>query len=216
MNNVTFRNILMDNTFKGIYVKMDNNGHRVQDLLYQNITIRGPTVEAPVMIGPINQFAGGCPWSWPMLPGSECAAYSSSDVTVTIDGLRVTERGGFPLRRSADIIIMGNNHSNLSVNLRNIHVDGDTTRCDDPPMSAFKTCNNACYEANVTTDGTYPITCQTHAAGLVPNGRCVPHMGSSAQRCTSGHAVADRLCIETGKRCANPPPPAPPQAVVSV
>ena len=55
--NVTFRNILMDNTFKGIYVKMDNNGHRVQDLLYQNITIRGPTVEAPVMIGPINQFS---------------------------------------------------------------------------------------------------------------------------------------------------------------
>ena len=94
-------NILMDNTFKGIYVKMDNNGHRVQDLLYQNITIRGPTVEAPVMIGPINQFAGGCPWSWPMLPGSECAAYSSSDVSVTIDGLRVTECGGFPLRRSA-------------------------------------------------------------------------------------------------------------------
>ena len=58
--------------------------------------------------------------------------------------------------------------------------------------------------------------CLTHAAGLVPNGKCVPHMGSHAQRCESGYAVADKLCIETGMKCATaPPPPTPPAALLA-
>merc|ERR1711907_150857 len=87
VNNVTFRNILMEDTRKGIYIKMSTMGHVVKQLLYQNITLKGPVREVPVMIGPINQFSGSCPWSWPLIPGSTCKVENNAQIEVTIDGL---------------------------------------------------------------------------------------------------------------------------------
>ena len=55
--NVTFRNIYMPNTRKGIYVKVDSGHNEVRDVLYQNITVTN-ALQFPVMIGPIHQFAG--------------------------------------------------------------------------------------------------------------------------------------------------------------
>ena len=56
----------MKSTRKGIYVKIDSNGNQAVDVLYKNITIEGPTIQFPVMIGAIHQFSGtSCDWSWP-------------------------------------------------------------------------------------------------------------------------------------------------------
>ena len=55
--NVTFRNIYMPDTRKGIYVKVDSGQNEVRDVLYQNITVTN-ALQFPVMIGAIHQFAG--------------------------------------------------------------------------------------------------------------------------------------------------------------
>ena len=50
VNNVTFRNAYMHNTFKGIYLKFNSEGS-ITNILYENITIDSPN-NWPIWIGP--------------------------------------------------------------------------------------------------------------------------------------------------------------------
>ena len=42
VNNITFRNCIMHNTYKGIYMKFRDAGS-ISDILYENIIIDNPT-----------------------------------------------------------------------------------------------------------------------------------------------------------------------------
>ncbi len=42
VKNITFRNSRMHKTYKGVYMKFRGNGV-IQDVLYENITMDGPT-----------------------------------------------------------------------------------------------------------------------------------------------------------------------------
>jgi len=199
--NVTFRNILMENTRKGIYVKIDTTGNSAE-VLYQNITLSGHTLQFPVMVGPIHQFSHtNCDWDWPFFEAGTCSVQSASRVNITIDGLRILGRpNGLPLLRTADFVVVGNNKSDVTVTLSNVVVEAkDTAHCDDPPLSHTGTCGNACYSANVISDGSYKLDCVPWGS-TVPAGTCAPLLGSVGQRCAGRNSTNDHLCY-SGQRC---------------
>lgn len=207
VRNVTFRNIYMPNTAAGIYVKPVYNN--VTDVLYQNITVHGEALLFPVMIGPVHQFDGNCPWKWP-LGGGTCSLRDESGswvIDVKIDGLKIIRR--FPhigrLMGSSDFIIMGDDRgkdrTQTRVQLSNIEVVGiSPSHCDDPPASLTRVCNNGCYAAEVTTDGSYNVEC-TAFGTKVADGACAPMIGRVNERCPSGVAHKDRWCKGSGLRC---------------
>lgn len=81
VRNITFRDSIMENSYKGIYMKFrDGDGGLIEDVTFQNITINNPS-QWPIWIGPAQQSdsrrlcaAHPCSICWPELPGSECNA----------------------------------------------------------------------------------------------------------------------------------------------
>lgn len=78
VNNITFRNAVMDHTFKGIYMKTRwsddpalGTAASISDILYENITIIEPEQFA-IWIGPAQQEGQPCSLLWPEAPGAEC------------------------------------------------------------------------------------------------------------------------------------------------
>jgi len=82
VRNITFRDVYMHNTFKGIYMKFRTSANDeaalIADVTYENIVMDSPE-QAPIWIGPAQQsdsreFWEGHPCSlfWPELPGSNC------------------------------------------------------------------------------------------------------------------------------------------------
>lgn len=79
VRNVTFRDIVMPHTYKGIYMKFRSSG-LVEDILYQNITMHAVEQYA-IWIGPAQQSdsdnlcaAHPCSLCWPLLPWAQCNA----------------------------------------------------------------------------------------------------------------------------------------------
>jgi len=76
IRNITFRNTLMHNTFKGLYLK-SNPSHpgttgEVSHILYDNITIFNASQWA-LWLGPQQAaYSGDCSLLWPFLPGTTC------------------------------------------------------------------------------------------------------------------------------------------------
>ena len=83
VRNITFRNVYMDRTFKGIYLKFNDGATEntsISDITYENIYMKEPEQWA-IWIGPAQQsdsreFWKGHPCSllWPTVPGAECRA----------------------------------------------------------------------------------------------------------------------------------------------
>ena len=108
---------------------------------------------------------------------------------------------GIPFFRTSDFLIAGNDNNNVHVTLSNVVVNGDTTTCSDPPLSKSGTCGNACYSADVKVlDGSVDIACMLYNATTAV-GSCAPLLGTTAQRCTSGHANKSKSC-NSGWVCA--------------
>ncbi|CAE7633051.1 unnamed protein product [Symbiodinium sp. CCMP2456] len=84
VRNVTFRNVYMEKTFKGIYMKFREIGEGevglIEDVTYENIYMKEPE-QWGIWIGPAQQsdsrrFWQGHPCSllWPNIPGATCKA----------------------------------------------------------------------------------------------------------------------------------------------
>ena len=204
IRNVTFRNIEMLHTRKGIYVKIDSQMNYAE-VVYQNISIHGPTLQFPVFIGPIHQFTHtSCDWDWPYFQVGTCSVRSNAQVNISIDGLKIIRPNGFPGYYTSDFLIMGNNQSSTTVTLKNIHVEGKVQSCDDPPCTETAiggACNNACLAANVLSDGSYHVTCTPWDAPKLAAGKCAPLMGQAKYRCASGKTTKTKLCY-SGMKCS--------------
>ena len=202
--NVTFQNIEMLHTRKGIYVKIDSPMNYAQ-VLYKNITVHGPTLQFPVFIGPIHQFTHtSCDWYWPYFHAGTCEVVHNAQMDITIDGLKIIRPNGFVGYRTSDFMIMGNGQTNTTVRLKNIQVNGKVQKCDDPPCTPTDlggVCNNACLAANVISDGSYHIDCTPWDGPKVAPGKCAPLMGNVEHRCASGNATRAELCY-SGMKCA--------------
>ncbi len=84
VTNITFRNVYMDRTFKGVYMKFreisPNQVSIIQNVTYENIYMKEPQ-QWGIWIGPAQQsdsreFWKGHPCSllWPTVPGAQCHA----------------------------------------------------------------------------------------------------------------------------------------------
>ena len=85
-DNITFRDIHMQNTDKGIYMKFRGGG-TVSNVLYENIVI-DHSADFPIWIGPAQQSdsdelcaAHPCSLCWPEVPGSQCFGINGSSYT---------------------------------------------------------------------------------------------------------------------------------------
>ena len=122
--NITFRDIHMHNTFKGIYMKFRDlsNGGTVEDVLYENIIIDNPE-QWPIWIGPAQQSdsvdlcaAHPCSICWPKLPEKIAPCHSASGRYRNITLRNVTVNNA----KMSPGVIFGNS----STPMENITFDG--------------------------------------------------------------------------------------------
>jgi len=80
VRNITFRDSVMPNTYKGIYLKFRDSGGSISDVTFENIRIENPE-QWPIWIGPAQQSdsdrlcaAHPCSICWPEAARSECGA----------------------------------------------------------------------------------------------------------------------------------------------
>ena len=79
VNNITFKDSVMPNTFKGIYMKTrwsddapaQDGSARISNILYQNITMEAPEQYA-IWIGPAQQAGQPCSLLWTVTPDAKC------------------------------------------------------------------------------------------------------------------------------------------------
>jgi hypothetical protein len=78
VRNITFRDCVMHNTYKGIYIKFRGGSEgTISDVVYENIEIVKPT-QWPIWIGPAQQSDGSplcrshCSICWPNTKNSQC------------------------------------------------------------------------------------------------------------------------------------------------
>ena len=90
VRNITFKNIYMYHTWKGIYLKSrpgnPNYTGEITDIYYENITMDAPT-QVPIWIGPQQAiYTGACNILWPKVPFEKCPV--PSEITWTNITLR--------------------------------------------------------------------------------------------------------------------------------
>ena len=113
VNNITFRNATMYNTFKGIYLKTRyyNNppagpSASISNILFENILIDNPEQFA-IWIGPAQQTGQPCPIGWPELPFSKCEMCATQTWSnITLRNITVTQSNGKPTRSPG--VLIGN------------------------------------------------------------------------------------------------------------
>jgi len=162
VSNITFRNVVMHHTYKGIYIKWRSSAAfrgLITNVTYENIYIDEPE-SWPIWIGP--QQAGikeagkdynpcngdPCSLCWPTLKSSSCPG-----VPGLIDGLTLRNITVKKPRLSPGVII-----GNISVPMKNIVFD--SVRFIDPPVNgAFGTDYFYCegVENAVAIGDTWPV-----------------------------------------------------------
>jgi polygalacturonase len=80
VQNITFRDCILENTFKGIYMKTRwsdsapvGDTASISNILYENIIINNP-IQWAIWIGPAQQTGQPCDIIWPMVDQSQCIA----------------------------------------------------------------------------------------------------------------------------------------------
>jgi len=109
VRNITFRDIYMKNTVKGIYTKFRGGAGNITDIVFENIVMDSPSQYA-IWIGPAQQSdssnpcaAHPCSLCWPQVPGSKCNAVEESKYSnIVVRNVTVNDVKG-----SAGVILAG-------------------------------------------------------------------------------------------------------------
>eukprot|EP01061_Rhynchopus_euleeides_P021048 TRINITY_DN3421_c0_g1_i5.p1 TRINITY_DN3421_c0_g1~~TRINITY_DN3421_c0_g1_i5.p1 ORF type:complete len:494 (+),score=229.00 TRINITY_DN3421_c0_g1_i5:40-1482(+) len=127
--NITFRDCVMRETVKGIYMKFRSGGDNalVQNVTYENLQIKGVS-GWPIWIGPAQQSdsvdlcaAHPCSLCWPEDPFAKCSNdYGGQYDGVTLRNVTVTGETGL---RSPGVIIGSKDKPMRNVIFDNVHVD---------------------------------------------------------------------------------------------
>jgi len=171
VENITFRNVVMHHTSKGVYIKFNAKaakapGGVIRNVTYENIYIDKPS-SWPIWIGPqqagikedgqaYNPCTGDpCSLCWPTLSTAKCPG-----VAALLDGLTLRNITIKKPSTSPGVII-----GNSSVPMRNIVFDG-VTFIDPPADGAFGSDYFHCegVQGGVAKGGTWPVPpCFTNA-----------------------------------------------------
>jgi len=163
VENITFRNVHMHRTSKGVYVKFNGKAARggaIRNVTYENLYIDEPS-SWPIWIGPqqagIKEDGGGynpcdgdpCSLCWPSVKTAKCPG-----VAALIDGLTLRNVTVYNEPRTSPGVILGN----ASLPMRNLVFDG--VRFIDPPADgAFGADYFLCegVQSGVARGGSWPV-----------------------------------------------------------
>lgn len=130
--NITFRDIHMHHTYKGIYMKFrDGKDGHIEDVLYENIVIDEPE-QWPIWIGPAQQSdsdnlcaAHPCSICWPMVPFASCTPSASTYINITLRNITVNN----PKYKYGSGLILANSSNGMQ------NVIFDNVVVNNPPKS---------------------------------------------------------------------------------
>ena len=120
VNNITFRNSIMKNTVKGIYMKTRwyddapiGQHASISNVLYENITI-DKAEQFPIWIGPAQQSGQPCSLLWPEASHAECLMSGFQTWSnITLKDITISSPASYP----------GAFFSNVSNPIRNLVLD---------------------------------------------------------------------------------------------
>ena len=202
VRNITFRDIVMPRTWKGIYVKArptdcedDANPGTflpapcgsISDVLYQNITMEQPMGEGSwaVWIGPQQAiYPGACSLFWPDTPGTSCPMTPNVSIAdVTLRDVLIKSPSNSPG------VLVGNHDRPM----RNITFDNVTVLASgaDKPLSPWGDAHYACYGVvgGIATGGTTPQP-PCFNGNCVRDGQCISQATGDTPCCTGRRHVA--------------------------
>jgi polygalacturonase len=154
VNNITFRECVLENTFKGIYLKTRwsdsgpvGESASISNILYENIVINNPTNWA-IWLGPAQQSGQPCDISWPDAGDkSQCivSGYQTWS-NITLRNIRVNNP------RNSPGVLMGNSSNPMkNVLFDNVVV---TNAGDSPWGDNFYYCDSV---EGTATRNTHPV-----------------------------------------------------------
>ena len=157
VKNVTFRNVIMPKTFKGIYIKNRPSGApgksgEITNILYENITISDAN-QWPIWIGPqqafVPTFGDACPLLWPSKRFEDLVCFM--DEYVTFSDIKFKDIFIKNAKFSPGVILGPENNPFINFDFDNVVVENpQTLQFDD-----FYYCENA--ENAVYRRGTFPV-----------------------------------------------------------
>lgn len=153
VRNITFRDIVMPHTFKGIYMKFRSSGV-IEDVLYENITMYD-VEQYPIWIGPAQQSdssdlcaAHPCSLCWPLLaPYAQCNCPEQAFYrNITLRNIQVLGS-----KNSPGVIM-----ANSSCPMTNIVFDNVVVQdAGDKPFGTNYKCEGVA--SGIATGGTNPV-----------------------------------------------------------
>eukprot|EP01084_Bolivina_argentea_P248964 416581_1 len=155
VDNITFRNVYMYKTVKGIYMKSDPGNPTedgvIQNVLYENVTMDKPT-QYSIWIGPQQAvYSGCCELTWPQNPRAKCPVpFEITWENITLRNITVND----PQKSAGTVdnpyfsVVLGNN-TNPMKNITFDHV----------VITGFGNKSYACDGViqGMSIHGTYPI-----------------------------------------------------------
>jgi len=194
VRNITFRNVHMHHTVKGIYMKFRGGNGTIQDVVFENIFMEAPSQYA-IWIGPAQQSdskdlcaAHPCSLCWPQLPGSHCSGVEEATYdNILLRNVTVANSKGSP-----GVILAGARNP-----MR--HVVFEDVRFMNPGKAPFGEDFYHCKHVDGVARGrTWPVPpCFKDETGTcIENGQCT----SEGRTCCSGRHHSTLHC-HSGSRC---------------
>ena len=152
VNNITFRDSVMPNTFKGIYLKtrwfdaIQSSTARISNILYENITIDNSEQWA-IWIGPAQQTGQPCSLLWPALDHAECRMSGFQNWTnIVLKDIRINNP-----RQSPGVLLGNSTNPMLGIVFDNVVVTNPGTK---PWGDDFYSCDGI---KGIAKGGTSPV-----------------------------------------------------------
>ena len=190
VRNITFRDSVMRNTVKGVYMKarwlQDGEAAVIEDVLYENITIDRPEQWA-VWIGPAQQADSShvCSLAW---PGASPAAKCPISPLVTWRNITLRDIAIIDPKESPGVIIGAQSNPMQSVVFDNVVVTGGGTS----PWGAGGYACHGVDNASVAIHGSNPAPpCFNGGKQCHDDGEC---MEKSDMPCCSGKSHKTLAC----------------------
>lgn len=196
VRNITFRDTVMVNSFKGIYLKSRHSAPSTRavlaDILYENITMLQPSQWA-IWIGPAQQADSGdaCSLLWPTVPGQSCPVPAQFDWrNITLRNIRIVDP-----KMSPGVVI-----GNLTNPMRGLVFDNVVVEGANAGTHPWGKHGYACFGVKdaVATGGTRPVPpCFNGGRQCVDDSTCVD---AATTPCCSGRSHLTVACGRM-KRC---------------
>merc|ERR1711957_491437 len=152
VRNITFRDIYMKNTYKGIYTKFRGGSGVIEDVTFENIYMDAPEQYA-IWLGPAQQSdssnlcaAHPCSICWPTLPFAKCDGVEEAKyINITLRNITVDNSKGSP-----GVVLAGEQNPMQNVVFEDVRFNNPGSK----PFKDYYYCQNV---YGVARGNTWPV-----------------------------------------------------------